>query len=511
MSDIEIVLENNINLIVVPNQEHILLELDEYFSFEKERNAYQRKKSNWNGIVHLYNKKTGRLPVGLLHYVLKFANEMGYSINVDPMLLNNPNINREDFVSFITDHIKPCDATGSRITPHDYQYMATYHALKERRCTLLAATSAGKSLVIYLLSRILSLSDEKGVDKKILITVPTISLVEQLYNDFHEYSNKGMDGWKVDSHVQKVSSQYEKLINKVIVISTWQSAIKFYDMEQFGVWINDEVHNAKANSFKDLSNRLVNAKYRVGLTGTLDDIELHHLEIQGIFGKVKRIIKAKELQNQGKAAQTQIYSIILDHPSSSKRYLDTIKRENKKKTDYEIEMQFLMDNPLRNLYLTNLAKKLSGNTLILTNRVDSHLLPLYESMKDKIGKPVFAIHGKVDAVEREEIRNILETYDDAVIIATMGTMSTGVSIKKLHNLVFAYSSKAKIKILQSIGRLMRMHDSKDVAKIIDISDDLSLNPEHHNISMNHLNERIKFYYKEGWDVKFSRICLTTKG
>lgn len=514
-ADITVVKENDDKIIVVPQEAHISAELSEYFEFEKECSQHQRyHRKSWDGITRLYSTKTGRLPAGLLHHVYKFAAGYGYTLDVDPELTQKVDINPREMVDFINEVIRPY-SDGKPIKPHDYQYLATHHGLKNKRATMLAATSAGKSLIFYLIARILELSDDKGAGKKILITVPTTSLVEQLYNDFADYAANDKRDWIVGHHVQKISGKYEKTINRNIVISTWQSAVKLYDLNKFGAWLNDETHGAKAASFKELSRKMPECPYRIGMTGTLDGNELNSLEIQGVMGPVKRIIKAKQLQDQGKATKTRIYGLLLNHPQSAKRMLKSIQAEEKKTkgpraNTYESEIQYLMACPLRNEYIVNLAKGLAGNTLMLTGRIDSHLIPLVEMLKEATDRPVFAIHGGVATDERERIRQILETYDDAIIVASYGTASTGISIKKLKNLVFAYPIKAKIKVLQSIGRMLRLHESKDLAKIIDIGDNLSLNNQT-NHTMKHMRKRVEYYYEEGWEVKFLEVPLTDKG
>jgi superfamily II DNA or RNA helicase len=506
--DITVAKENDSTIMVVPKEPHIGFELDDFFSFEKERNNFQRQnRKSWDGVTHLYSKKTGRLPAGLLHYVKKFAATNKYSILIDPELEQPNHVDRNEFVSFVMNDLKP-HADGKPIQPYDYQLFAAYQALKDKRCTLLAATAAGKSLIIYIIARILELSDDKGANKKILITVPTTSLVEQLYNDFIDYADNGVNDWIVPHHVQKVSGAYEKNIRRNIVISTWQSAIKLPNLNEFGAWLNDETHNAQSSSIKEISRKMPECPYRVGLTGTLSGVELHSLEIQGVLGPVKQVVRAKELQDQGRASHTRIYGLMLDYPLYVRRSLMDVKAEarKKKQSPYEVEMQFLMDNPVRNKYLTALCAGLKGNTLLLSGRVDSHIIPLVEMLKRATDRPVFAIHGGVKTDEREDIRTLMEQHDDAIIIASWGTMSTGVSIKKLHNLVIGLPLKAKIKILQSIGRMMRLHDSKDLAKIIDIGDDLSINGKA-NIAMKHQKDRFLHYYAEGWEVKFTRIQL----
>ena len=121
-------------------------------------------------------------------------------------------------------------------------------------------------------------------------------------------------------------------------------------------------------------------------------------------------------------------------------------------------------------------------------------------------KRVFFIHGKVEADLREEVRRIAEKVEDAIIIASYGTFSTGVSIKRLHNIVFASPSKSRIRVLQSIGRQLRKSEHKDVAKLYDLADDLSWK-KHKNHTLRHFEDRLKIYEGEGFEHKIIRINL----
>ena len=117
---------------------------------------------------------------------------------------------------------------------------------------------------------------------------------------------------------------------------------------------------------------------------------------------------------------------------------------------------------------------IKGNTLLLYSRVESHGKILYEMINKNVSRErkVFFIHGGVDAEDREEVRKITEEETNAIIVASYGTFSTGINIRRLHNVIFASPSKSRIRNLQSIGRVLRKGEGKDKAKLYDISDDL---------------------------------------
>ena len=116
------------------------------------------------------------------------------------------------------------------------------------------------------------------------------------------------------------------------------------------------------------------------------------------------------------------------------------------------------------------------------------------------------MYGGTEASEREEIRKIVETESDAIIIASYGTFSTGISIRRLDNIIFASPSKSRIRVLQSIGRQLRVAADKKTARLYDIGDDLSWK-SWKNHTLRHMNERMKLYEAEGFEHNLIKIQL----
>ena len=175
---------------------------------------------------------------------------------------------------------------------------------------------------------------------------------------------------------------------------------------------------------------------------------------------------------------------------------------------YEDEIQFLITNDRRNKFIKNLSLELKGNTLILFSRVDTHGKPLYELINSHVSdnRKIFFVHGGVDTSEREAVREITEKENNAIIIASYGTFSTGINIKNLHNVIFASPSKSRIRNLQSIGRVLRKGNNKTKATLYDIADDISYKSRR-NYTLNHLIERIKVYNEENFNYDIVNIPL----
>ena len=142
----------------------------------------------------------------------------------------------------------------------------------------------------------------------------------------------------------------------------------------------------------------------------------------------------------------------------------------------------------------------------LFNYVERHGVPLYELINSHTERPVHFVHGGVDVDDREEIRQLTEQSDDAIIVASYGTFSTGINIKRLHNVIFASPSKSRVRNLQSIGRVLRKGQNKSQATLYDIADDISTD-RGNNYTLNHLMERIKVYNEEKFQYEIIDVKL----
>ncbi len=177
------------------------------------------------------------------------------------------------------------------------------------------------------------------------------------------------------------------------------------------------------------------------------------------------------------------------------------------KEKYHKELEYLAQSEKRNKYIRNLATALNGNTLILFQLVEKHGKDLYELIRNKAGdREVFFVYGGVDTEQREQVRAITEKSDNAIIVASYGTFSTGINIRNLHNIIFASPSKSRIRNLQSIGRGLRLKDNKSEATLYDISDDLTHNGKE-NYTLAHFRERINIYNEEDFNYEIHNVDL----
>jgi superfamily II DNA or RNA helicase len=468
----------------------VSFELREAFTFQVPGYQFtpQYKARLWDGKIRLWDVRTKQLYRGLVPYIAKFCEERNYEWDYE-----NEDYDEEFSLAeanTFVEKLKPKHA------PRDYQLDAFVHAIRTRRSLLLSPTASGKSLIIYLLARFLS---HRGL-KKGLIIVPTVSLVEQLTSDFKDYSET--NGWDVNTNIHKIYQGQEKDTDKFLTISTWQSIYKMPKQwfAQFDFVIGDEAHQFKAKSLIDIMTGLTNAKYRIGTTGTLDGTKTHKLVLEGLFGSVRKVITTKELMDAKHLAEFQIKCLLLRHSESI--------CQAAKNFTYQQEIEYLVLNEGRNKFISNLAISLDGNTLVLYQYVDKHGRILQKLISEKVGsdRKVFFVSGDTDVDIREEIRKIVESETNAIIVASFGTFSTGINIRNLHNIIFASPSKSRIRNLQSIGRGLRKSDTKESAQLFDIADDMRYK-KHENYTLKHFAERIKIYTEEKFAFKVYKIEL----
>ena len=488
VTDIIIKKKNEV-YVTVKAEPHINQELSDLFTFDVPGAKFmpQYRSKYWDGKIRLYSPATGEIYGGLVDKIVSWAKKSEYSLEFENNQFYGAPFEENEIIS--REGVKDYMTRISKHKPRNYQIDAVYDALRYNRKLLISPTASGKSLMIYAVVRYYA---EKN--KKILLVVPTTSLVEQMFKDFQDY------GWDAENYCHRIYAGKEKTNENPVTITTWQSIYKLKRpfFKDFEVVIGDEAHLFKSKSLISIMTKMDAAKYRFGFTGTLDGTQTHKWVLEGLFGPSYKVTQTKELIDKGHLSKLQIHILILKH-------------KPRKFEVYEEELQHIITHQKRNNFIKNLVLDLKGNTLVLFSRVETHGQPLYELINNSIknDRKVFYVHGGVDAEERERIREITETEKNAIIVASYGTFSTGINIKNLHNVIFASPSKSRIRNLQSIGRVLRKGDSKTQAVLYDIADDIT-HLSRRNYTLNHLIERIKIYNEEKFNYEIVQIDLGEK-
>jgi superfamily II DNA or RNA helicase len=466
----------------------LLQELSEFFTFKVPGASFMPsvRAKRWDGQIRLFSKATGKLYYGLLPYVEHFIENRGGTIIREGLEKPTSGSLSDSFSKFVSKILT------KSIEIRDYQLSAFSYAINNKRAILLSPTASGKSLIIYCIIRLMT-----TLEKRSLLIVPTTSLVEQMYKDFEDY------GWIPDQHVQRKYYGYEIDESKPVVISTWQSLATFDKkyFEQFDCVVGDEAHLYKSKELQKIMSACINAKYRIGTTGTLDDSKVHKLVLEGLFGRVHNVTTTRELIDKKQLADLKIQCLILKYPKEECQHV--------KKLNYQEEMDYIVSHEKRNRFIRNLTKTRTGNTLVLFQYVEKHGKVLYDLIGDTLDhqtRKLFFVYGGTETKDRETVRSITENENNAIIVASYGTFSTGINIRNLHNVIFASPTKSKIRILQSLGRGLRLGNNKVKANLYDIADDFSYK-ERKNFTLNHFMERINTYSEQEFDYELDHVDI----
>lgn len=472
-----------------------LQELTEFFSFRPQGYQFSPKfKSRvWDGYVRLMTPFKPYLYVGLLSQLKQFCDMREYDLIVDDELEEKEDI-PEDYGYQLSKKV------GSSLTLRDYQNDYVVNAIRNKRTLSLSPTSSGKSYMQYLLFR----HYHDTYQHRVLIIVPTVSLVHQMAGDFIEY------GCNPDI-IYKIQGGIDKDTDGAVTITTWQSIQKQSKewFEQFKVIIGDEAHLFTGKSLSGIMEKCVSAPYKFGFTGTISsDSKTHRLVLQGLFGEIKKFISTKNLIDRGDVATFNIKCLVLNHPKEVKKVFRANIKKIEKQKKYPAEREFIVNNRRRNLFIKRLIDSLDGqNNLILFELVEKHG-KLLEPMLQKEDRVLHFVTGSTSGEKREEIRHIIE--NDKVkrhnILASYGVFSTGISIKRIDNIILASGSKSEIRILQSIGRSLRKGNGSDDATLYDITDNLS-EGSFENYTLSHFKTRLEIYSNEQFPFRIFNIDL----
>jgi len=429
------------------------------------------KLGRWDGMVSLFGLG-GNGYLSQLEKILDILSKQGIDVDEVDDLRTTPKINFIPVTeSYWADLGKVWprghQQEGQPIMLRDYQVEAINKFLENTQALQEIATGAGKTITTATLSH---LAEKYG---RTITIVPNKSLVEQTEEDF---ISVGLD--------VRVYYGDRKDLNKTHTICTWQSLNILdkksknheYDIVSLAEFLDgvktvivDEVHMAKAEVLKNLlTQNLCNAPIRWGLTGTVPKEKFESEQIFASLGPVVGGIKAHELQSMGVLSDCHVNVVqMIDLPEF---------------TSYSDELKYLVTDDDRMIYISKLIKKISltGNTLVLVNRIDSGKFIINE-----LPEAVF-VSGEVKTKDRKEEYDEIKTSDNKIIVATYGVAAVGINIPRIFNMVLLEPGKSFVRVIQSIGRGIRKAEDKDFVQIWDLTSTCKY-------AKRHLTERKKFY------------------
>jgi superfamily II DNA or RNA helicase len=443
----------------------------EHFSVEDKQQVFKRRYAiGYRPQTRQYAiTPQGRFEPRLLFSILEFLQTQDIQFNVELT---------DKFRDVIAIPTLKEELVKLNLDPRDYQEESVLAAIKNKSGVIVLPTSAGKTLVIALLVK----SIQAQHDCKTLILVPDIQLVAQTYSDFLEYGITEEEITKWTGSIEPNKNAKIVISNAQILLSEKQDLSLLKDIK---LLVIDEVHKIRYGNKINKVVEQIPALFRYGLTGTLPD---NKIDQWNIFGKIGRVIYFKQsadLREQKYISQVHVAALKLNY-SNVPQF--TIPSMHNPTAGYEEEITWLQTNNFRNDIITKLVNKQDKNTLIMVDRI-AHGEELLRVLQENTNKAVHFVHGAVEIEEREMIRKLMEEQDNVACIAISKIFSTGINIKNLHNIIFAAIGKARIKIIQSIGRSLRKHASKKRATIFDIWDNLRYGNKH-------VVERLALYDRE---------------
>lgn len=272
-------------------------------------------------------------------------------------------------------------------------------------------------------------------------------------------------------------------------------------------------HKAKSNSIQKILDKLWHCDYRFGLSGTIAKKDtLNRLSLMSSLGPLVAHVKASILQEEGYIATCHVNQILLNYANEQQRiaFSNLQKKAFDRQKIFGLEQRFINESEIRLDWVCDFIDSIAQkNTLVLFHKIE-YGEKIYTILRNKKHNKVYFIDGSTKADFREEYRQRMETNEDVILVGSYGVMSTGISIKQIHNIVFVESFKSDIIIKQSIGRGLRKNENKTSVEIYDIVDDIRCNIEGYkwqNYIYRHGIERRRIYEEENfpYDIKTINI------
>jgi len=440
------------------------------------------KLGRWDGKVAFF-QLGGATYINMLEEILPELMKEGYDIQLDDRRnysshFEFPTVDKNTFSHILWPENHRFE--GEPIVLNDHQVDAINNYLQNPQCLQEIATGAGKTLITAALSLF---AEPYG---RSLVIVPNKSLVVQTEED---YINMGLD----------VGVYYgnRKEWNKTHTICTWQSlnqlfkdskngkaTLTFDDfIEDVNCVIVDEVHSAKADALKAmLTGPMAHIPLRWGLTGTVPKEAFERLTIECTIGKVIGEVTAAELQKKGLLANCHVHIKQL--------------QDNRDLGNYQAELKYLLSDGDRLDHIAEMIiqQSITGNTLVLVDRVSAAEQLALRLPPDRVS----VVTGKVKVAKRKEEYDEVRDVHDKIIIATYGVAAVGLNIPRIFNLTLIEPGKSFVRVIQSIGRSLRVADDKDYADIYDITSNCKF-------AKRHLTKRKQFYREAEYPFKVEKI------
>ena len=429
----------------------------------------------WDGKISLLNRNDRTVPFGLLPEILKYHKQ---EFSEDGLVISDEV--RCLFIYKNHEKIKHDELTLS-LPLRDYQFECIKSAIKYKNGIIIVGTGGGKTLTQTFLMKVLV--DNNVIEKPILI-VPRTDLVLQFKSDMIEYG--------VDENDIGIVWGDEKDFTKTYTISTWQSLKNFEEhFECYDFLLIDEVQKCSdLNVLAEISKKCINAKFRLGFTGTIANCRLRELQVRSFIGPVLKKYDTKYLQQRGFLVPCEVKVIKIKY--SKKDFGGEQAMKNMTKED-------VYKNPRRLNEIKYLVRCHKDEPIIiLVEKIEKEGEVLKKYLEDELpgNREIVFISGSMSPKKREVYYNRCREGEKLIIIAISAVFQEGINIPNLETVILSSPSSSQIRVLQTIGRTLRLSKGKNKSVIYDIVDQVPSKPKF----ARSYNIRREFYEDKDFDI-----------
>ena len=457
--------------------------LRENFSVENPAAKFGRFKGRYMPFRKYIITPTGRFDIGMYFEFTKYIKK-----NFSDVKIKKTEKFREQLYPRVC---RDTSVPKLNLELRDYQHDIVSMCNRVGRGVVVLATAGGKTLTIASLIQSHFENHPKPSEFTCMLMVPDLGLVNQTYADFKQYGVKFSCSKWTGSHDLNMYSNV--IICNMGIIQSKKTDLDF--LGAVDLLIVDEVHKLRnGNKINNIFKKL-NTNNRYGFTGTMPENKEDQWNIIGKIGPILYEKNSYQLREEDYITKAKVYIVKILYNRSDVYSYDVDNFDPTAR--YRDELKTVQQSMFRNRVISNMCSNMNNNALLLVDYIEHGQL-LYNILSTQLDKKVFFIRGDVAVEERAKVQKMMEKDNDIICIAISKIFSTGINIKNLHYIMFCAGGKAKVKIIQSIGRGLRQHESKDMLTIVDIADQLHYGKQH-------MNKRIKLYDDENFDYKFQTI------
>lgn len=448
------------------------------------------KLGQWDGKIRYFHT-TGKTYVNLLVEIIPTLISLGYEIDtIDNRIGKYTAPDRVDntYLSYAT-----FDDSDSPVVLYNHQVKVINALIDNGGGTAIAATGAGKTLICAAIAKRYG---EHGL--RTLVIVPSQDLITQTRDDFL---------W-LQLDTGEYSGDCKEYDTNMCVVSTWQALQKNPNVVKgFDVIVVDECHGLKGLVLQKLLNEHgANIPHRFGVTGTLPKGDTDAMAVKLAVGHVQVVVTAKELMDAGVLAKLDIHieQLVEDLTAKYATFKSEYPVESKNVTYAQFKDGYYPDYTTEKTHLQNKAARMTAiSDKVMALREEGNVFILVDGVAfgKKLSKSIpdsTFVHGADKKKARKNIYDLFKNNDGLVVIATVNIASTGLNIKRIYNLVLIDIGKSFTRVIQSIGRGLRIAKDKDHVDVWDICSDLKYGKKH-------VAQRVKYYREAQYNHKKQKI------